>query len=564
MLLIYKVVEYLEGRSKHKLDLDVNTHNKLKVALVPLLSVSEHWRRAALESICDTCTLDFDQPYETRKIVFPAWPADFKHTRLCKTNLVKRAVFPATLGRTVVDKIANEGIRWLQCRGVVAPNARTMLLCLRKAANHAASPDNNPTLASAPTSTTEQQSLGLFARYLLQMVPSVTGITVFIPSIDAVQSELSQMYDSLISTLCRGRVKALYAYSVQGTIPISLNFLGVSGLTSIANGVNIGCAPFAQLIFRNSRTLKTINFRFAAESNWRDMIHGHTQTPTVYTHLTTLTLTIIGIPHDTTWAAIDDIAPFPALSTLDVSDRYPFDDDLLFRGNGRTMKNLRLPFRAIARNILARFNILKRSGVSRMNSISIGAIYNEDIAFMANRVNVIIRQQVHHILETTTKFSIVRDIADRPSTKIFKAIELTPSTSILRHLDFGISGVVYITGVIKLINALPTLVILTCHLGDLGLADKVAPESTYPSSLRSTNYPLSKNFRLLRVPHASTASACTIAKISMLVAIVCPNFAHVDMAPELRNAFSREIAWGTCNRPFEPYADSIRRLIYKD
>ncbi|KAJ2011749.1 hypothetical protein GGI14_006056 [Coemansia sp. S680] len=396
------------------------------------------------------------------------------------------------------------------------------------------------------------------------MVHSVTGITVFIPSIDAVQSELSQMYDSLISTLCRGRVKALYAYSVQGTIPISLNFLGVSGLTSIANGVNIGCAPFAQLIFRNSRTLKTINFRFAAESNWRDMIHGHTQTPTVYTHLTTLALTIFDTPFDTTWTAIDDIVPFPALSTLDVSDRYPFDDDLLFRGNGRTMKNLRLPFRAIARNILARFNILKRSGVSRMNSISIGAIYNEDIAFMANRVNVIIRQQVHHILETTTKFSIVRDIADRPSTKIFKAIELTPSTSILQHLDFGISGVVYITGVIKLINALPTLVILTCHLGDLGLADKVAPESTYPSSLRSMNYPLSKNFRLLRVPHASTASACTIAKISMLVAIVCPNFAHVDMAPELRNAFSREIAWGTCNRPFEPYADSIRRLIYKD
>ncbi|KAJ2086460.1 hypothetical protein GGI09_006687 [Coemansia sp. S100] len=393
------------------------------------------------------------------------------------------------------------------------------------------------------------------------MVPSVTDITVSFPSIDRAQAELLRLYNPLISTLCQGGIKTLHAYSVEGIIPISLNILGVSGLTSITNGVNVACAPFARLIYLNAPTLKTIGFRLAAEDDWRNMIYGHLETPAFYLRLTTLTLTIVDIPFDTTWAAIDGVVSFPALSTLDISDRYPFDDDLLFRGNGRTMKNLRLPFRAMARNILTRFNILKRSGVSRMDSVSIGAIYNEDIAFMAERADILTNQQVHQILETATKFSVTNEISDGD---ISRAILVAPNTSILQHLEFGSRVEVLCYGVIGFIAALPSLVSLTCSLTDRRLADKVAPQSKYPRSLLSTRYPLSVNFRFLRVHHTTNASASTIAKISMLVAIACPNFSHVDVAPELRNAFSREIAWGTYNRPFEPYADSICHLIYKE
>ncbi|KAJ2038825.1 hypothetical protein H4S03_002084 [Coemansia sp. S3946] len=430
MLIVYKTVEYLEGCSKYSIGLDMDKHNKSKAVLTPLLSVSERWRRAALESICDNC-----------------------------------------------------------------------------------------------------------------------------------QSEHLQLYDSLISTLCQGGIKLLHAYSVRGTIPISLNLLGVSGLTSITNGVNIACAPFARLIYLNARTLKTIDFRVAAENNWRNMIFGFTETPAVYTRLTTLTLTVIGIPYESTWAAIDDVVPFPVLLTLHVGDMYPFDDDLLFRGNGRTMRNLRLPFRAIARNILARFNILKRSGVSRMSSVRIGNVYGMDVTFMAERADVILKQQVHHILETATKLKITRETSHMG---IFNAIKLAPSTTILQHLDYGVFTRFCVATLRNLIAFLPSLVSLTCTLADRGLADRVTPESKYPSSLRSKNYPLSKNFRVLRVHHTTGASASTIAKISMLVAIACPNFSYVDMPSELRNPFSREIAWATSNRPFEPYADSIHRLIYKD
>ncbi|KAJ2462145.1 hypothetical protein GGI03_004662 [Coemansia sp. RSA 2337] len=89
MLIVYKTVEYLEGRSKYSIGLDMNKHNKSKAVLTPLLSVSECWRRAALESICDNCALDFDHSHEARKIVFPAWPAVYKLAQLRKTNMAK-------------------------------------------------------------------------------------------------------------------------------------------------------------------------------------------------------------------------------------------------------------------------------------------------------------------------------------------------------------------------------------------------------------------------------------------------------------------------------------------
>ncbi|KAJ2253333.1 hypothetical protein GGI13_002752 [Coemansia sp. RSA 455] len=68
MLIVYKTVEYLKGRSKYSIGLNMDKHNKSKAVLTPLLSVSECWRRAVLESICDNCALNFDHSHEARKI----------------------------------------------------------------------------------------------------------------------------------------------------------------------------------------------------------------------------------------------------------------------------------------------------------------------------------------------------------------------------------------------------------------------------------------------------------------------------------------------------------------
>ncbi|KAJ2862738.1 hypothetical protein GGH94_004072 [Coemansia aciculifera] len=77
-------------------DDDVKMHGReKKVALFPLLSVSEFWREAALASICDNCKLDYNGALKAVEVKYYAWPADFSYSRFRRHSLVKRVVLTA-------------------------------------------------------------------------------------------------------------------------------------------------------------------------------------------------------------------------------------------------------------------------------------------------------------------------------------------------------------------------------------------------------------------------------------------------------------------------------------
>ncbi|KAJ1823224.1 hypothetical protein LPJ60_001747, partial [Coemansia sp. RSA 2675] len=68
MRIVYKIVEYLEGCNRYLFSPDIDSHNKCKAVLTPLLSISECWRVAALDSTCDNCQLDFNTEREAIEI----------------------------------------------------------------------------------------------------------------------------------------------------------------------------------------------------------------------------------------------------------------------------------------------------------------------------------------------------------------------------------------------------------------------------------------------------------------------------------------------------------------
>ncbi|KAJ2683628.1 hypothetical protein IWW39_005388 [Coemansia spiralis] len=55
---------------------------------------------------------------------------------------------------------------------------------------------------------------------------------------------------------------------------------------------------------------------------------------------------------------------------MTLEDDYPFGDDLLFRGNGPTLRKLYIPFRMLVKNVLGRFNY-PRANISfrRLNAL---------------------------------------------------------------------------------------------------------------------------------------------------------------------------------------------------
>ncbi|KAJ2752364.1 hypothetical protein GGI19_003880 [Coemansia pectinata] len=372
-----------------------------------------------------------------------------------------------------------------------------------------------------------------------------------IPSINAAQSERLQLYNILISALGQGRIKGVrvYAehdYAEPATSPISLDIQGSSGLSRLTQGHNIACSSFALLTYRNAATLQKLAMNVGAKDDWLRLVYGGTHVAATFNSLAVLTLTFNDVPYNTTWAAIDYVSPFPVLSTLEVyGSVYPFDDDLLFRGNGRTMKNLRLSYNVIARNVLGRFDVLRRSGVVQTNLVLIGHVCDIDDAYVTERKRALIKRQLHHVMETSAALFISDNT---PDMLMLETIAAAPSTHSLRHLDFG-GLVLRVAGVINIIAALPSLASLTCVVRD---PDSPAGENAMSlclNSFRTEQHHLSKNFRVLRVPHTANFSAEKIAHVANFLAVICPSFAFVDLPLEHCKDFSQEIARAMVNRP---------------
>ncbi|KAJ2831537.1 hypothetical protein FBU31_002254 [Coemansia sp. 'formosensis'] len=92
MPIVEMVVEYLEERARNSLHGAIDIHNQKKIVITPLLLVSERWRMAALTSICDNCSLIFNNSTKGYEVIYHTWPSNFSLPGFNRDRLVKRVV----------------------------------------------------------------------------------------------------------------------------------------------------------------------------------------------------------------------------------------------------------------------------------------------------------------------------------------------------------------------------------------------------------------------------------------------------------------------------------------
>ncbi|KAJ2862036.1 hypothetical protein GGH94_004515 [Coemansia aciculifera] len=558
MLIVEMVVEYLEERTRTSLDGSIDRHNSKKLILTPLLWVSESWRVAALSSICDNCSLVFNNSAKGYDVIYPAWPANFSLPHFNRDKLAKRIVILAPSWNKICSGAFSSTFTGPIYECAMFPTATSLMVFL--------SEDDDPrpiknacdkSSASSLASTVRDAAVASFARSLLQLAPTATGISMYFCTAGVTIQQNKGLCNVLVSELCTGSVSRVEIDSAPGCSLPSLQLHGSPGLTSLIQGLGQVCAPFARIAYLNANTLKELAIRPTSKTEWHTSIYGDTKTPAVYTSLTSLILPIDGVPRSVKWAEIKDAVPFPALIKLSIYGVYPFDDNLLYRGNGRSLKALRIPFGAVARNILGKYRMLSRSDITRMNMVDLDFITDADNMLVTGRGNTVIKHQMDRMLEVTMQLSLANDT---PDLQLFNAIKTAPRTAILQHLM--LCNVPLDTDkIIEVISALPTLVSLSCELKRSVPSAKALPLNNQPNVLHGKHYPLSSNFRRLMIMTDNDVSAKKIASVSMQIAVICPKFVHVDISIEMRKVFRREIAWAMVNQPFKPYADSLRRLI---
>ncbi|KAJ2058634.1 hypothetical protein GGI17_004902, partial [Coemansia sp. S146] len=599
--------------------------------------------------------INFDNTPKGFSVRYPALPPDFSFPQYNMEKLVKRVVVMAPSWSDIGSR--KFSITPTLPEFPIFLSAATLMVCLDE-------DDVNPRKAGrgvAPAASTMLPSRNKetvdFVRSIRRLTPAATGAVVLFRSPSSTSKKNRGQCSTLVLQLCSGKTTRLHVESWTDCTLATLKLRSVSGLTSITQGHTTACAPFAQLAYLNASTLKELNLINPEESDWRTIIYGDTKTPAVYSSLTKFLLEPMDVPYDRPWTAIEDAVPFPALLELDVSGDYPFNDDLLFRGNGGTLRKLCIPFRALTRNTFGRFNVFNRSGVTQMSLIDVDMADDVDDTLLDGQTSAHIVQQVHSLMGATTMLYLQGDTAD---DHILEAMQTAPSTTVLKELelyDLPLDA----CEVLSIISAIPSLVTLACEIDGSVSNIEALPTSEHPIALREKYRSLNSNFRQLYVlddgddddnddnwsdesgsedddddihgahgcpccggfhydsdddifddhylgdGHFDTdgsddeneyedvdddddvdddeaevedddedededeaeadevdkdARAKEIAVIAVQIAVLCPNFKHVDLPEEMRNEFSREVALAMANDPFLPYASSLERLIF--
>ncbi|KAJ2688907.1 hypothetical protein IWW39_001869 [Coemansia spiralis] len=345
------------------------------------------------------------------------------------------------------------------------------------------------------TSTDRNRETIDFAHRLRQMTPAATGVNVIFRSPSSTTKKNRGQCNMLVLQLCRGNISRLHVKSQTECALPTLKLHSLTGLTSITQGFSMASVPFAQVAYLNADTLQELNLLRIEEVGWRTLIYGGTKTSAVYSCLTKLLLAVWGNDDDSAWAAIEDAVSFPALSEMTLMPNYPFSDDLLFRGNGRTLQNMFIPFMAPSKDVLRQFNVLNRSGATRMGLIEIDLPGHIDEMFLTLRSDAHIMQQIRSILGATTVLTLVGTVSVR---LLLRALKTAANTAVLRKLNV-FSHPLGVSEALSIISAIPSLVTLSTAISEPVSTIEDIPVSELPCALRERYPQGNSNFRRLYV-----------------------------------------------------------------
>ncbi|KAJ2834242.1 hypothetical protein GGI24_000484 [Coemansia furcata] len=270
MLIVEKVVEYVDRRNRNVLDsdiaLDIDEYNNTK-ASHQLLWVSERWRVAALSIICDNCEIDFEHSRKGYSVKYPALPLEFSAQQYDMKKSVKQAVVFAPSWSDIGSR--KFGIASFQSESElpVFPSASTLMVCLDEDdANPAKARYRTPPATNSVSMDRNQETIN-FVSSIRRLTPAATGVVVFFRSPSPTVKKNRGQCNTLVLQLCRGNITRLHVESLTECSLSTLKLHSMSELTTITQGVGVACPPFAQLAYRNASTLKVLNLRNVDESD---------------------------------------------------------------------------------------------------------------------------------------------------------------------------------------------------------------------------------------------------------------------------------------------------------
>ncbi|KAJ2055506.1 hypothetical protein GGI17_006628 [Coemansia sp. S146] len=236
MLIVEKVVEYLEGHPRNLFDTDISIgmdECNMAKASRPLLWVSECWRVAALSVICDNCEISFGSSPKGFGVRYPALLPNFTFPQYHMEKLVKRVVVVAPSWSDIGSGKFGSTPSQPGFVFPVFPSAATLMVCMdEEDANPLKTGHGKLSAANAAPPNRNQATIH-FARSIRCLTPAATGVLVFFSSLISTMKKNRRQCNNLVLLLCHEKTTRLDVESFTDCILATLNLRSVSGLTSI-------------------------------------------------------------------------------------------------------------------------------------------------------------------------------------------------------------------------------------------------------------------------------------------------------------------------------------------
>ncbi|KAJ2080577.1 hypothetical protein H4R24_002983 [Coemansia sp. RSA 988] len=218
----------------------------------------------------------------------------------------------------------------------------------------------------------------------------------------------------------------------------------------------------AQLLHKNRSSLLSLEISYKTLEGFELLFTDGHNTEITYQYLNTLVLSQDDDTSTTTLPKYEGIAPFPRLETLRMYIRYPFSDDLIFRGNRKTLRELYILADSMIMHMLCNAGVFARNRMECLKQLSIA----DSIVQIGNieyATEVYLKIISNALPSIDTLFLADTDIAEA----LPQYLENKIPGSDIRILDMP-DSYLQLPCLLSLLKSLPTLQRLRCMLSGLG------------------------------------------------------------------------------------------------
>ncbi|KAJ1899934.1 hypothetical protein LPJ81_004044 [Coemansia sp. IMI 209127] len=244
--------------------------------------------------------------------------------------------------------------------------------------------------------------------------------------------------------------------------------------------------------------------------------------------------------------------PFPALRYLSWSTLYMFEDDTLFRGNSGTLEYMSIIVDDNCIDILQRHGVFGEGKYSRLKHVSLadsGTYYGMQQPLLVSDAVLSLAATV--ITPALEGLSLECEISYEALVGL---IDSNPDLKNIQTLRLGKIALT-LPKVVELVKRLPNMTRLWC--------DTIQGNQSHSlvNDMCTAQNPISQRLTFVDLSHVYSEDMEVVAKLSLILAIMCPRFVAALVPPDNADTYRDDIRKAVASGAYDDHGDKIQRFL---